>query len=140
MPKFKKEDVKKNQSQKSQEFNQDFAFKSLLFTLLLGIIFFILSILFNVADVLSLLVSEQTLILEIFNTIIKVLTSLAFFFFILISIGNYKDILGKPANWKDIAFLFCLSLFQTVRNTSAFGLTLLGLILLILYFYIIQED
>jgi Na+/serine symporter len=138
MPKFEKEKV--SESQKSQEFNQDFAFKSLIFTLLLGILFFILSILFNVVDIISLiLASEGGLIIEIFNTAIKVLTSLAFFFFILTSIGNYKDLLGKPADWKEIAFLFCLSLFQTVRNTYAFGLTLLGLILMVFYFYIIQE-
>ena len=138
MPKFEKEKVSK--SQKSQEFNQDFAFKSLLFSLSLGILFFIISILFNVADILSLLLaSEEVLILEIINTAIKVLTSLAFFFFMLISIGNYKDLLGKPANWKDIIFIFCLTLFQTVRNTYAFVITLIGLILMVLYFYIIQE-
>jgi len=138
MPKFEK--GKLNKSQKSQEFNQDFAFRSLLFSLLLGIFFFIISILFNVADIFSLLLtSEEVLILEILNVAIKVLASLAFFFFMLISIGNYKDLLGKPANWKDIAFLFCLTLFQTVRNTFAFGITLFGLILMVLYFYIIQE-
>ena len=138
MPKFEKEITDKSKNR--QEFNQDFAFKSLISTLLLGIFFFIISILFNVADIFSLfLASEEILILEIFNTAIKVLTSLAFFFFMLISIGNYKDLLGKPANWKDIAFLFCLTLFQTVRNTYAFSITLLGLVLMILYFYIIQE-
>ena len=138
MPKFEK--GKENKSQKSQEFNQDFAFRSLLFSLLLGIFFFIISILFNVADIFSLLLtSEEVLILEILNVAIKVLASLAFFFFMLISIGNYKDLLGKPANWKDIAFFFCLTLFQTVRNTFAFGITLFGLILMVLYFYIIQE-
>ena len=140
MPKFEKENNLKLKSQKSQEFNQNLAYKSLIYTFFLGIIFFIVSILFNVADILALLALDQGLLLEILNSAIKVLTALGFFFFMLISIGNYKDLLGKPANWKDIAFLFCISLFQTVRNTIVFGLTLLGLILLILYFYIIQED
>lgn len=140
MPKFEKEKIKGSKSQKSQEFNQDLAIKSLFFTLFLGVIFFIISIFFNVVDILSLLSLTQTLLLEIINIAIKVITPMIFFLFMLTSIGNYKDLLGKPANWKDIIFLFCLALFQTVRNTVAFTITLIGLILLILYFYIIQED
>ncbi|MFX1276970.1 MAG: hypothetical protein ACFFBP_06860 [Promethearchaeota archaeon] len=140
MPKFEKERKKASKSQKNQGFDQDLAFKSLVFTLFVGSIFFILSILFNVVDILSVLSLIQHQLIEILDIGIKVITPVLFFLFILTSVGNYKDLLGKPADWKEITFLFCLSLFQTVRNTIAFGLTLVGLILVVLYFYIIQED
>lgn len=140
MPKFEKERKKELNSQKNKDFNQDLAFKSLLFTLFLGSIIFIISIIFNVVDILSLLSINQNQLVEILNIGIKVVTPILFFFFMLTSIGNYKDLLGKPADWIDILFLFCISLFQTVRNTIVFGLTLIGLIILILYFYIIQEE
>ena len=65
MPKFEKENNLKLKSQKSQEFNQNLAYKSLIYTFFLGIIFFIVSILFNVADILALLALDQGLLLEI---------------------------------------------------------------------------
>ncbi len=139
MPKFEKKKTKQNSSRDIKEIDQILAFKSLFFTLFLGIISFILSVLFNVVDILSILALNKDILVNILNIGIKVITTIAFFFFMLTSIGNYKDLLGKPANWADIMFLFCLSLFQTVRDGIAFGFTFLCLIVFILYFYLIQE-
>ena len=139
MPKFQKDSRKESNSMDKQSFNEDFAFRSLLITTIIGIICFIASIFFNVVEIFSILIFQNN-IFNIIDLAIRVSTILFFFFFMTISLGNYKDLLGKPSDWKEITFLFCLSLLQTIRNIFVFGFTLFGLIIILLYLYLIQES
>lgn len=138
MPKFEKSTNKK--LIKGQDLNDQFAFRSLLVGLILGGIFFLISILFNVADILSLTDLMQNAPIVIVDIVIKVISPLLFFFFMIISLGNYKNLLGKPLDWKDLFILFILSLFQTIRNSTVFGITLLALLGIVFYIYITQEN
>ena len=139
MPKFQKDPRKESKSMDKQSFNEDFAYRSLLITTIIGITCFIVSIFFNVVEIFSILIFQNT-IFNIIDIAIRVSMILFFFFFMTISLGNYKDLLGKPSDWKEITFLFCLSLFQTMRNIFVFGFTLFGLIIILLYLYLIQES
>ena len=136
MPKIQKESSK---SREKQGFKEDFAFRSLLITTIIGIACFIVSIFINVAEILSTLLYQNSLFYVI-EIIVRVSVVLFFFFFMVISLGNYKDILGKPSDWKGLLFLFCLSLLQTMRNIQVFGFTLLCLIIILFYLYLIQEN
>jgi hypothetical protein len=135
MPKIQKEPSK---SREKQGFKENFAFRSLLITTIIGIMCFLVSIFINLAEILSALL-YQNFLFNVIEIVVRVSVILFFFFFMVVSLGNYKDLLGKPSDWKEMLFLFCLSLLQTIRNIYVFGLTLLGLIIILFYLYLIQE-
>ena len=139
MPKFQKEPGKESKIREKQSFNEDFAFRSLIITTVVGVACFIISILVNVVEIYSIL-NIQNSFFDLIDLTIRISVVLLFFFFMMISLGNYKDLLGKPSNWKDLIFLFFLSILQTLRNTYVFGFTLLGLLILLFYLYLIQES
>lgn len=139
MPKFEKEPRKELTSTEKQAFREDFAFRSLLITTIIGIACFVISIFLNVVEIFSILTYQNNLF-DLIDIVIRVSVILLFFFFMMVSLGNYKDLLGKPSDWKEIAFLFFLSLLQTMRNIYVFNFTLLGLIILLIYLYLIQES
>ena len=62
------------------------------------------------------------------------------FLFMMISLGNYKEITGKPVNLKEILFLLGLALVQTIRNLYVFIFTSIGLTVIIFYLFLIQES
>jgi len=136
MPKIQKEPSK---SGEKQGFKEDFAFSSLLITTIIGIACFIVSIFINMAEVLSAFLYQNSLF-SVIEIVVRVSVVLFFFFFMVISLGNYKDLLGKPSDWKEVLFLFCLSFLQTIRNIYVFGFTLFGLIIILFYLYLIQEN
>ncbi|MFX1237969.1 MAG: hypothetical protein ACFFAS_14725 [Promethearchaeota archaeon] len=139
MPKFEKNRTKGRPSEKSQEIDEAFAFRSVKVSLILGMVFLFISLCFNLLDVFSLLELEDSVLLEILDYSIKIASPLFFFLFILISVGNYRDLLGKPIDWLGILGIFLLSLLQTIRNTTVLGGTFIGLIIIIIYFYILKE-
>ncbi|GAG64796.1 unnamed protein product, partial [marine sediment metagenome] len=65
---------------------------------------------------------------------------LFFFIFLTISIGNYKELTGKPLDFKFIALIFIFSLIQSFRDSIVFSFTLVGLLLIIVYLIFIQEN
>ena len=138
MPKFQKEPGKESKIREKQSFNEDFAFRSLIITTVVGVACFIISILVNVVEIYSIL-NIQNSFFDLIDLIIRISVVLLFFFFMTISLGNYKDLLGKPSNWQEIAFLFFLSILQTMRNIYVFGFTVLGLVILTCYLYLIQD-
>ena len=77
---------------------------------------------------------------EVIDNTIKVSVILLAFFFIIISLGNYKEYTGKPIKIQEILVLVGFSLIQTVRNLYVFIFTLIGLVLLLFYFYLVQES
>ena len=62
------------------------------------------------------------------------------FLFMMISLGNYKEITGKPVNLKEILFLLGLCLVQTIRSLYVLIFTSIGLTVILFYLFLIQES
>jgi hypothetical protein len=139
MPKFQKEPGTESKIGEKKSFNEDFAFRSLIITTIVGVACFIISILVNVVEVYN-IINIQNSFFDLIDVIIRISVVLLFFFFMTISLGNYKDLLGKPSNWKEITLLFFFSILQTMRNVYVFGFTFLGLLIIICYLYLIQDS
>ena len=77
---------------------------------------------------------------DILDVSIKVSLILLSFLFMMISIGNYKELTGKPVGLKEILLLIGLSLVQTMKNLYVFIFSLIGLAILLIYLYLIQES
>ncbi|MFX0024854.1 MAG: hypothetical protein ACFE8M_00445 [Candidatus Hermodarchaeota archaeon] len=135
MPKFKKE---KKRDRSSKAFNEDFAYKTVIKSVILAGFFFVLSILFNM-EIITFFVNLGGFWL-IINIIIKIVAILLFFFFMLISIGNYKELTGRPLDFKLIVLMFILSLLQAFRDPIVFTFTFFGLAIIIIYMFFIQES
>lgn len=134
MSKIKKE----NHLKKNQVSDDKFAFKSVIRSTVLGGIFFIVSILFN-GEILEIF-DTSILLWNIIDSIIKVVFILSFFIFMIISMGNYKELTGKPLNFKDILLISILSIIQAFRNPIVFTFTLAGLLILLTYLYLLQDN
>lgn len=137
MSKFKKNQTKSNKTNAKSEFDESFAYKTVVLTAILSGILLIISLLFNTQIIATFMV-ENTIWFYI-DISIKVLVILLFFVFSIISIGNYKELSGKPMDFKLILLLFVLSIIQAFRNSWVFGFTFLGLLVIIAYFYFVQE-
>ena len=57
----------------------------------------------------------------------------------MISVGNYKELTGKPLDWKELLSLIVLSLGQTLLNLWVFAFTFIGLFVIIIYINLVQE-
>ena len=137
MSKFKKNQTESKKTIVKSKLDENFAYKTVLVSSFLSGIFLILSLFFN-SQIITIFMIENTIWFYI-DIIIKVSVILLFFLFSIISIGNYKELSGKPLDFKLIFLLFILSIIQTFRNSWVFGFTFLGLLVIIAYFYFIQE-
>ncbi len=137
MSKFKKVPEKLPKKKGKKISDEDFAFKTIIISAILSCGFLILSILFNGGIITFFMKGE--LIWDSIDVAIKVGIILLFYFFIMISYGNYKELIGKPLEMKEITLLFLLALIQSSLHLYVFLFTLIGLILLLFYFYLIQE-
>ncbi|MFO8019303.1 MAG: hypothetical protein R6U96_11750 [Promethearchaeia archaeon] len=135
MPKFKKK--KKPTKKKKKYTKKEQAFKSVKIAAILSGICLVLSVLFN-AEIITFFMNKG-LKWDIVDVTIKTTSILLFFIFTLISIGNFKDITGKPITLKEISLLFGLSLLQTINNLWVFLFTLLGVPLIVIYLYFVQK-
>jgi len=129
---------KEIQLKKSKLNDDKFAFKSVIRSTVLSGIFFIVSILFN-GEILEIF-DTSILLWNMIDSIIKVIFILLFFIFMIISMGNYKELTGKPLNFKDIILLSVLSLIQAFRNPIVFIFTLAGMLILLAYLYLLQSN
>ncbi|MFX1493868.1 MAG: hypothetical protein ACFFBZ_06265 [Promethearchaeota archaeon] len=136
MPKFKKEKKKDRYSNK-KTFNEEFAYKTVIKSVFFAGFFFILSILFNMEIITF--IENLGGFWFIIDILIKVGAILLFFFFIIISIGNYKELTGKPLDFKLIFLMFVLSLLQAFRDPIVFTFTFFGLAIIIIYMFFVQE-
>ena len=134
MSKIKKE----NHLKKNQVSDDKFAFKSVIRSTVFGGIFFIVSILFN-GEILEIF-DTSILLWNFIDSIIKVVFIMLFFIFMIISMGNYKELTGKPLNFKNIILLSVLSLIQAYRNPIVFIFALAGLLILLAYLYLLQNN
>ena len=142
MPKFKKEQKKSVKSKKISE--EAFLLKSVRISVILAGIFLVISLFFNGTEfffegIITIYVNKE-IYWEILDNAIKVSVILFSFFFIMISIGNYKELTGKPVKLKEILLLIGLSLVQTIRNLWVFVFTLIGLLIILFYLYLIQDS
>ena len=148
MPKYKKDQKKPSKSNKVSE--NAFLLKSIRISAILAGISLLLSLIFNGTErffdgiVTKLLPSISHLLQpdywEVVDNAIKVSVVLFAFFFMIISLGNYKEYTGKPIKIQEILILVGFSLLQTVRNLYVFIFTLIGLVLLLFYLYLVQES
>ena len=129
----------KDQKSKTRRRSEDkFAYRTVVISTVLSLIFFVVSLLFNTA-IISIF-ANINLIFDILDLLIKVVAILLFFLFMMISIGNYKEMTGKPLDWKEVLLLFILSLGQTLLNYIVFFFTFIGLLLILIYLYLVQES
>lgn len=137
MPKFKKDSSKNNSSKKKQNLDENFAYRSVIVSMILAGLFFVASILFN-GELITIFMNKGGF-WEVIDIIIKVVIILLFFFLMVVSIGNYKELTGKPLDFKLIILMVILSLLQAYKNPTVFAFTFFGLIILIGYLFFIQE-
>jgi len=138
MSKIAKHPTKKKQIEEKYKTNEQFAYRTVIISAILGGIFYIISLFVNMG-ILSMFIDKNPII-NIIKIVIQVLVVLLFFLFMLISIGNYKELTGKPLDWKELLLLFGFSIGQTLLNLWTFFFTILGLIFILVYLYLVQEN
>ena len=136
MSKFKKIEKKPSKAKKGKISEVKFAMRTIYISSGLAGISLVISFLFNGGIITSLM--NQNEVLDIIDVGVKVSVILLFFFFMVISIGNLRELLGKPSDWKDLLLLVFLSLIQTIKNPLVFIFTSIGIIILIIYLFVVQ--
>ena len=137
MSKIPKQQEKKLKVKEKYSSDEKFALRSVVVSAILGCVFFIISFLFNIELVTFLM--NIGIFWAIIDILIKVFAVLLFFLFIITSYGNYKELLGKRLNWKELVLLILFSIGQTILNSLVFILTLIGLIIILIYLFLVQE-
>jgi hypothetical protein len=134
IPKLSEEKQMKLEKSRSDE---TFTYRSIIISVVLGSICFIVSILFNL-EIITILMNID-LLWTIIDVVIKVIIVLLFFLFIITGYANYKELVGKRLNWKELLMFILLSIGQTLLNLSVFTLTLIGIFIIVIYLFLIQE-
>ena len=138
MSNIKKKPKKTSKSKRITESDEKRILKSLRKSAILAGVFITMSLLFNTEIITYIM--NRGIYWDILDVSIKVSLILLSFLFMMISIGNYKELTGKPVGLKEIVLLTGLSLVQTMKNLYVFIFTLIGLLLLLVYLYLIQES
>ncbi len=137
MSKIPKHPEKKTKLKEKYRSDENFAYKSVIISFILGCIFFIVSLLFNI-EIITIFMNREILWTFI-DIVIKVIVVLLFFLFIITSFANYKELIGKRLNWKELLLIILLSIGQTILNSLVFVFTLFGLVIILIYIFLIQE-
>ena len=138
MSKIKKENLKLGTVNRKPKLEEKSAYRSVILSAVIGGLLLIISILLN-GGYLSLFASENILF-QTLDITIKVLVILFFFIFMTISIGNYKELTGKPLDLKLIMIIFIISLIQSFRDAIVFSFSFIGLLVIIVYLFLVQEN
>ena len=136
MSKIKKENLKSGTVNRKLE--EKSAYRSVILSTVISGILLITSILLN-GGYISLFTNENILF-QTLDITIRVLVILFFFIFMTISIGNYKELTGKPLDLKFIVVIFIFSLIQSFRDSIVFSFSLIGLLLIVVYLFLVQEN
>ncbi len=83
---------------------------------------------------------NQNLFLDFVDISIKTISIILFFLFLCVAVGNVEEINGKVLGWKKLTILIIISLIQSIRNGWVFLFSSIGIIVLILYFWLVQES
>ncbi len=134
MPKLKK--IEKKAKKDRPRDVEDYAFKSIIISALFSLLCLIISLFFN-GELISITINDNV-IWQLIEILIRVFSILFFFLFMIVIIGNYKELTGKPISWKTLTFVFILSIIQSFLDLKVFIITLIGLIFLTIYLYLIQ--
>ncbi len=138
MSKINKNSVKSQPTKKKEKLEEKFAYRSVILSAIFGGLFLAISILLN-GEIISLFLADNPFLLAL-DVAIKVLVIIIFNILIMVSFGNYKELTGKPVDFKIIGLLFFFSLIQAFRNSLVFSFTLVSLLAIILYLYLVQES
>jgi len=138
MSKIKKENLKSGTVNRKPKLIEKSAYRSVILSAVIAGILLIISFFLN-GGYLSPFSSENILF-QTLDITIKVLVILFFFIFMTISIGNYKELTGKPLDLKLIVLIFIFSLIQSFRDAIVFSFSLIGLLLIIVYLFLVQEN
>ena len=140
MPKYKKKLEKspsKEEKIKQVRNRDEFIIISSIKSFYLAGVCFVVSVLFN-AGILTFLMN-QNIILDILDVSIKSISIILFFLFLCIAVGNIEEINGKVLGWKQLAVIAAISLLQSIRSGWVALISSIGVALVILYLWIIQE-
>lgn len=137
MSKAPKDQIKEQKLKIRRRSDDKFAYRTAIISCILGIIFYVVSFIFNIG-IISVFTSGNFLF-NLLDILIKIIAILLFFLFMMISVGNFKELSGNPLGWKELLLLFVLSLGQTLLNLLVFSLTFIGLLIIVIYFYLVQE-
>ena len=137
MSKIPKDQIHEQRLKKKRISEDKFAYRTVIIGVVFGFIFYVISLLFNI-EIITIFVNGN-IIFSIVNLLIKVGAPLLFFLFMMISIGNFKELTGKPLDWKELILLFILSIGQTLLDLWVFSFTLVGLIIILIYLFLVQE-
>jgi hypothetical protein len=138
MSKINKNSVKSQQTKKKGKIEESFAYRSVILSAIFGGLFLAISILLN-GEIFTLFLADDPFLIAL-DIIIKVLVILIFNILIMVSLGNYKELTGKPVDFKILGLLFFFSLIQAFRDSLVFSFTLVGLLAIVLYLYLVQES
>ena len=138
MSKIRKDTAKSESIRRKPKFIEKTAYRSVILSGILGGVFLVLSIMLN-GEFITIFTSRDLLWVSI-DIALKVLIILFFYFFMMISIGNYKELTGKPIDFKMILLIFFLSLIQSFKDSIVFSFTLIGLLVIVVYLYVVQEN
>lgn len=137
MSKIPKDQNLEQKLKKKRKSDEEFAYRTVIVSAVLGVIFYIISLLLNMGIVS--IFNNINIIFDLIGGLIKVVAILLFFLFMMISIGNFKELTGNPLDWKELFLLLILSLGQTILNLGVFIFTLIGLVIILIYLYLVQE-
>ena len=138
MSKIKKENLKSGTVNRKTKLKEKSAYRSVILSAVIAGILLVISFFLN-GGYLSLFTSEN-IFFQTLDITIKVLVILFFFIFMTISIGNYKELTGKPLDLKLIVLILIFSLIQSFRDSIVFSFSLIGLLLIIVYLFLVQEN
>jgi hypothetical protein len=138
MSKVPKDQIKEQKLKIKRRSDDKFAYRTVIISCIIGVVLYIISFLLNV-EIIAIFKNDNILF-SILDILIRIATILLFFLFMMISVGNFKELTGNPLSWKELILLFVLSLGQTLLNLLVFSLTFIGLIVIIIYFYLVQES
>jgi hypothetical protein len=142
MPKIKKELSQAKQMQLAQQkmdrsMMKRAMFKATWITYLFAGICLVFSILLQLA-VIDIPNPDDKTWLKVIIILLKGGLIILFFFFMFVSMGNMKELRGYIMTWKEMVFLLVISLFQTITDGYVLLVAVLGIIIVIAYFYFLQ--
>jgi hypothetical protein len=135
-PQYQKQDQLAQQKMDQSLLKQKM-FLSALITWIIAGIFLVFSILMSL-EVIKIPNTDSSTGLKVLDVAIKSILIILFFFFMFISMGNLRELRGYIMNWKELIFLLIITLIQGVTDGWVFFISTVGVILIIIYFYLIQ--
>jgi len=149
MPKFISEQnigEKVKQAENNRILLKSSMFQSALITYFLALTFFVVSFLFNGklisgwVDLVDENIAAENApnFITVVDSVIKILSIILFFFFGLISLGNFRELKGYITTWKEMVILLILTLLQGTTDANVFFISIIGILIVLVYFYFIQ--